>query len=408
MFESSSLLASSDRTPQLVAYYQQLSLKLKEQLVKDKYLSSEHFAPCAQILLTTRCHGDSVAPYDSFNVAHHVGDNLTQVMANRQTMLRDLGCQHLCFMDQTHSNRVCIIKTSSASSLESCQNQQPAYNGSNQSSSLSANAASYQESDKVTYQPSPQPCTQISNSLSYPLSASLSNSISNHGNNLISNLNSNLASNQLSNQESTLELACTDLSMSHASSDVIDDVIEINQPIVSGLMCDGIVTAEPHVALAVMTADCLPLLLCDPIAKVVGAIHCGWKGIERGIIAEAIAKMSSLGAQPSQIKAFMGAAIGAQSFEVGGEVKDAFAQKNASYAQAFIQEQDYIDGRLVNVEGKFLGDLYGLCRMVLQDVGVLESNIAGGEFDTRLQSDVFYSYRQSKITGRLASVVCLM
>lgn len=311
--EPTSLLASPHSTPKLVQYYQDLSRKLKASLVQGHYLKMLDFAPAAQILLTTRCGTESKPPYDGFNVAHHVGDDLNQVLANREQLYKDLGCQHLCFMEQTHSNRVCIVGSQVAEDAE--------------------------------------------------------------------------------------------------------DVIKIDQPIISGLDCDGLVTAEPGVALAVMTADCLPLLLCEPQARVVAAIHCGWRGIERGIIERALQQMVRLGAKAEQVQAFMGPAIGPQSFEVGAEVALQFTDKDQLYSQAFIQEKAYVNstngtngiegvnGKLEIVADKYLCDLYQLCRISLQKVGVSSAHISGGIFDTRLQSDLFYSYRVSKITGRLASIV---
>lgn len=308
--EPTSLLASPHSTPKLVQYYQDLSRKLKASLVQGHYLKMLDFAPAAQILLTTRCGAESKPPYDGFNVAHHVGDELDQVRTNREQLYKDLGCQHLCFMEQTHSNRVCIVGSQVAGDAE--------------------------------------------------------------------------------------------------------DVIKIDQPIVSGLDCDGLVTAEPGVALAVMTADCLPLLLCDPQARVVAAIHCGWRGIERGIIERALQQMVRLGAKAEQVQAFMGPAIGPQSFEVGAEVALQFTDKDQLYSQAFTQEEAYVNStngmdmgnsKLEPVADKYLCDLYQLCRISLQKVGVSSEHISGGIFDTRLQADLFYSYRASKITGRLASII---
>lgn len=306
--QEQTLLASQEHTPKLAAYYHDLSLQIKRNLHADKYIVKDEFKPQAEIWLTTRCGGQSKSPYACFNVAHHVGDDLEQVGANRRQIFSDMGCEHLCFMEQTHSNRVCVVTTK-------------------------------QDHD--------------------------------------------------------------------ALSKDDNDVVLVNEPIVSGIDCDGLVTNEPKVALAVMTADCLPLLLCDPLCGVVAAIHCGWRGIKRGIIPNALAKMCALNAQLANIKAFMGPAIGAQSFEIGSEVKEIFMQQSAQYASAFTQEQAWQDGQLVNVANKYLCDIYALCRICLHLSGVSLQHISGGEFDTRMQDDVFYSYRKSAVTGRLVSIVCL-
>lgn len=364
MIETTSLLASPQRTPNLAAHYQKLSQNLKANLWQGRYIRSQIFAPCAQILLTTRCNGASVQPYDSFNVAHHVGDELNQVQANRRLVLEDTGCQHICFMEQTHSKRVCVVQSSSLDGILATPSHQ----------NLS-DAACLSEHSKVL--PPQTEHLQANAALLQP----------------------NTVQSSTVDQPNIVQSVVQSESMHNA------DIIKISDPIVPALDCDGLVTAERGIALAVMTADCLPLLLCDVQEHVIAAIHCGWKGIERGIIQEALNKMQTLGAQTSHIQAFMGAAIGDQSFEVGTEVKDTFIKQHKDFAAAFIQEQDFVSGKLKNITGKYLCDLYELCRIVLQQAGVSREHISGGEFDTRMQTDVFYSYRASKVTGRLASII---
>ena len=84
--------------------------------------------------------------------------------------------------------------------------------------------------------------------------------------------------------------------------------------------CDGFVTNEPGVPLAVFMADCLPALLYDPAAGVIGAVHCGWRGSVADILGAAVAQMCALGAHPADIRAAIGPGIGACCFEVGPEV----------------------------------------------------------------------------------------
>lgn len=84
--------------------------------------------------------------------------------------------------------------------------------------------------------------------------------------------------------------------------------------------CDGFVTNEPDVPLAVFMADCLPALLHDPAAGVIGAVHCGWRGSVADILGAAVAQMCALGAHPADIRAAIGPGIGACCFEVGPEV----------------------------------------------------------------------------------------
>ena len=236
---------------------------------------------------TTRLGGNSVAPYDSFNLAHHVADDNEQVMQNRALVKADFGFERLCFMEQTHSSDVTIV------------------------------------------------------------------------------------------DESNLET-----------------------PIFN---CDGLVTKLKKTALAVMTADCLPLLLCDERNDVVAAIHCGWKGIERNIIGNAIDVMESLGAELSTIVPYFGPAIGPASFEVGPEVKAIFEAKHPAHSQAFVI-RDGVKSELG--EPKYLCDIYKLAIIELESHGVT-SRPFGGHCDTYMQSPVFYSYRKEKVTGRMASIICL-
>lgn len=175
--------------------------------------------------------------------------------------------------------------------------------------------------------------------------------------------------------------------------------------------CDAMVTTtdQGKWALVVMTADCLPLLLCDPKAKVVAAVHCGWKGLSKKIISCTIAQMQSLGAKTNNILAYMGPAIGPRSFEVGKDVYDRFVGMNPIFESAFIPEMTKEGkgrGKLVPCEGKFLCNLYELCRIELKQLGVKPKSIQGGEFDTYLQNQLFYSYRRDNgAKERIASIL---
>ncbi|PCI69508.1 MAG: multi-copper polyphenol oxidoreductase [Piscirickettsiaceae bacterium] len=142
---------------------------------------------------------------------------------------------------------------------------------------------------------------------------------------------------------------------------------------------------------AVMTADCLPILLCKQDGSAVAAVHAGWRGLLSGVIENTI---NALG-EPQQILAWLGPAIGPGCFEVGAEVKGAFSNKKAVMGQAFQQ----ID------EAHYMADLYALARMTLLHNGV--KKMYGGEHCTYNQPDQFYSYRRQPITGRMASLIWL-
>lgn len=160
------------------------------------------------------------------------------------------------------------------------------------------------------------------------------------------------------------------------------------------LDADGAITTEPGLPCAVLTADCLPLLLCDTDGTVVGAVHCGWRGIQAGIIENAVGAMADIA--ESDIIAWMGPAIGQQAYEVGQEVREAFVSQDEAASYAF---------KATNNPGKYLMDMEHLTRQRLQACGV--TGIYGGGHCTYTEKDRFYSYRRNKITGRMATLIWL-
>jgi YfiH family protein len=162
----------------------------------------------------------------------------------------------------------------------------------------------------------------------------------------------------------------------------------------SGAEADGCVSATPGAVCVMMTADCLPVLMCDRAGTVVGAAHAGWRGLAAGVLENTVAAMRARGAQ--DLLAWLGPAIGPQRFEVGAEVREAFLRHDAAADAAF---HPYA-GR----PGKFLADIYRLARLRLSAAGVGE--VSGGGWCT-VDDARFYSYRRDKTTGRMASVVWL-
>ncbi|MDB5990999.1 MAG: pgeF [Herbaspirillum sp.] len=144
---------------------------------------------------------------------------------------------------------------------------------------------------------------------------------------------------------------------------------------------------------AVLTADCLPVLLCDAMGRVVGAAHAGWRGLLNGVLENTVQAMRAEGAE--RITAWLGPAIGPQRFEVGPEVREAFVARDARHDAAFKP--------LVARPGKCLADIYGLARLTLTDAGV--DRISGGDFCTVSDAARFYSYRRDGVTGRFASLI---
>ena len=145
-------------------------------------------------------------------------------------------------------------------------------------------------------------------------------------------------------------------------------------------------------ACAVMTADCLPVLFCDRAGSVVAAAHAGWRGLAGGILQNTVAAM---GIPPVEILAYFGPAIGAESFEVGQDVFDAFVCPLPAAETAFQSIGS----------GKYLADIYALARLILRREGVTQ--IYGGTHCTVLERDTFFSYRRDGQTGRMLSGIWL-
>ena len=153
---------------------------------------------------------------------------------------------------------------------------------------------------------------------------------------------------------------------------------------------DAAIAREAGVVLAILTADCLPLLFCADDGSEVAAAHAGWRGLSAGVIESCVSAMHT---PPAKLVAWLGPAIGPLSYEVGAEVHDAFVASNASAADAFRPTRP----------GHWLCDLYTLARQRLHALGV--TRLYGGGFDT-LADPRFYSYRRDAgASGRFASLI---
>lgn len=161
---------------------------------------------------------------------------------------------------------------------------------------------------------------------------------------------------------------------------------------------DASVTNTPNEVLAILTADCMPVLFASKSSDVIGAAHAGWRGLSGGVLENTIREMCALskGLTPQDITVWMGPAIGPTAFEVGEDVLQAFSgQSQAILSEAFRP----INGR----PGKYLANLYLLARDRLRSLGI--EHVNGGEFCTVEDSANFYSYRRDKKTGRFASLI---
>lgn len=143
-------------------------------------------------------------------------------------------------------------------------------------------------------------------------------------------------------------------------------------------------------ACVVMTADCLPVLLCATDGSVVAAAHAGWRGLLDGVVEAAVGAMQE---PPGAIRAWLGPAIGVLAFEVGPEVRDAFVARDAAAESAFKPSPS----------GRWLADLAGLARQRLTAAGVVD--VCGGGECTFLDVERFYSYRRDGVTGRMGTLI---
>lgn len=155
---------------------------------------------------------------------------------------------------------------------------------------------------------------------------------------------------------------------------------------------DAIYSFKPNLVCAILTADCLPVLLCDKDAKCVAAIHAGWRGLAAGIIENTVA---ALNIPAANIMAWLGPAISAENYEVGEEVREQFVAHDKDATSAFTP----------NKNQKWQMDIYALAKQRLTQCNVTQ--IYGGNFCTYQQKDLFYSHRRDKISGRMASLIWL-
>lgn len=155
-------------------------------------------------------------------------------------------------------------------------------------------------------------------------------------------------------------------------------------------IADASTTEELNTICTVMTADCLPVLLCDQAGTQVAAVHAGWRGLVDGILETSVNTFQ----QPGQeLLAWLGPAIGPKAFEVGEEVRQLYVEADADLAEAFVAGKP----------GKWYLDIYTAAKIRLSKLGV--SKIYGGGLCTHSDTTRFYSYRRDGVTGRMASMI---
>ncbi|TWI14151.1 peptidoglycan editing factor PgeF [Aerolutibacter ruishenii] len=155
---------------------------------------------------------------------------------------------------------------------------------------------------------------------------------------------------------------------------------------------DASVTSEPGVVLAILTADCLPVLFCVDDGSEVAAAHAGWRGLADGVLEATVAAMRT---PPDRVRAWLGPAAGPQRYEVGVDVYDAFVSRDWAAGSAFTSTREH----------HWHVDLYALARRRLAAAGIAPDRVSGGDLCTLSAPDRFYSHRRDRRTGRMVSLV---
>lgn len=169
---------------------------------------------------------------------------------------------------------------------------------------------------------------------------------------------------------------------------------------------DGVITNLNSHFLAILTADCLPILMCDAKGDVIAASHAGWRGLANGMIDKTIQSMVNW-IKPDSTKKFIeelhvyiGPAISQPNYEVGGEVRDAFSQNYPIHVDLI--NTLFTPGHQAN---KYFADLFGLAIEILNQIGIYQVHTE--KLCSYSHSEYFYSYRREKVTGRFASCIWL-
>ncbi|GAA6170626.1 purine nucleoside phosphorylase YfiH [Colwellia sp. KU-HH00111] len=170
------------------------------------------------------------------------------------------------------------------------------------------------------------------------------------------------------------------------------DVIEVKQVSETALVADATVTQSKNTCLAIMTADCLPILLVSQSGNEIAAIHGGWRPLAANIIANTLAKMKTPNAE---VYAWLGPCIAKNAFEVGAEVKFEFTQQGNEFNTAFTTKG----------KGKYLADLHQIARLQLENLGI--THISALPECTFSNTQKYYSYRKNSVTGRMATLICI-
>ena len=161
-------------------------------------------------------------------------------------------------------------------------------------------------------------------------------------------------------------------------------------------VADAAVTTQSGRVLAIMTADCLPVVIADMRGRAVAVAHAGWRGLAGGVLEQTMNRLQSRLPQASDWRAWVGPAISQRNFEVGVDVFTSFTREDSSMREFFVEK---VPGT------KWLADLPGLARRRLHQAGVSSVELSG--YCTYDRDDYFYSYRRNRDIGRMATLAWL-
>ena len=178
---------------------------------------------------------------------------------------------------------------------------------------------------------------------------------------------------------------------------------------------DALITDVPGVAIGARTADCIPVLMYDPVHRAVAAVHSGWKGTVLKIAAKTLSAMSSeFGTRPADILAVIGPGIGPDSFQVGPEVARVFLDAGfpeAGLSGIYSSDRPIISDRGPRIPGTMQGglhiDLWEAVRLTLVRAGVPDSHILTAGIDTYTHPDFFSARREGPSCGRTVNTIML-
>lgn len=184
-------------------------------------------------------------------------------------------------------------------------------------------------------------------------------------------------------------------------------------------VADASISTEPGLACCVLVADCLPVLLCDRVGRVVGAAHAGWRGLAGGVLENTVqAMVQAAGVAPSEVMAWLGPCIGPQAFEVGADVLAAFGvaaepgpsggsggSGDSGGGQQAALQAAFVYRPRPDGSPRWLANLPSLARERLARAGV--HAVTGGQWCTFNTPSRFFSFRREPVTGRLAAAIAL-